>query len=361
MTQLVKDPSLSSVKFHVGLPSPTIADLKVTGWSGITKLCEQAGFTCLWHSNERFYREMWIRMAVAAMSSERIGIGGAVADPFSVHPLINAQSLATLAELSNGRATLAIGAGGSGFQMMGIQRSQSAVALKDAVSIIRPALRGEVVDYAGEVIQAHQARIQFAPVAPVDLWIATRGDKTLEVAGEVADGAIIATYADPSSIGEALQLVEHGAIRSGRSLRDLRLMSRVDTCVHDDPSAAYEGARLMIAKLLWASYPDRRFVHRMGLTIPEAIESKLAERKYALIEEVASQVPDDFVSRMSWSGTPAMVAERVASIVSATAVREIGFWILPAPGQSLPTAIDTVATQVIPMVRTLLSQDSGRN
>ncbi len=324
-------------------------------------MCEEAGFVCLWHSNERFYREMWIRMAVAAMSSQHIGLGGAVADPFSVHPLITAQSLATMAELSNGRATLAIGAGGSGFQMMGIQRLQSAAALKDAVSIIRPAIRGELVDYFGEVIQAHQARIQFAPVAAVDLWIATRGDKTLEVAGEIADGAIIATYADTQSIGEALQLIEKGARRNGRALNDLRLMSRVDTCVHDDQAEAFNGARQMIAKLLWASYPDRRFVQRLGLTVPDAIESKLAERKYALIEEVANDIPDEFVLRMSWSGTPDMVAERVASILSATEVGEIGFWILPARGQSLQTAISTVASKVIPRVRTLLNQYRGRN
>jgi alkanesulfonate monooxygenase SsuD/methylene tetrahydromethanopterin reductase-like flavin-dependent oxidoreductase (luciferase family) len=118
LTQSLIENIFDTVKFHVGLPSPTIANVKMTEWSGITHMCEAAGFTCLWHSNERFYREMWIRMTVAAMSSEYIGLGGAVADPFSVHPLINAQSLATLAELSNGRATLAIGAGGSGFPMM---------------------------------------------------------------------------------------------------------------------------------------------------------------------------------------------------------------------------------------------------
>lgn len=361
MTQSIVKNDFDSVKFHIGLPSPTIADVKMTEWAGITHMCEDAGFSCLWHSNERFYREMWIRMAVAAMSSERIGIGGAVADPFSVHPLINAQALASLAELSGGRAALAIGAGGSGFQMMGIQRNQSAAALKDAISIMRPALRGEVVDYAGEVIQAHQARIQFAPVAPVDLWIATRGDKTLEVAGEVADGAIIATYADPNSIGEALRLVKKGAARSGRSLSDLRLMSRVDTCVHEDQVSAYDGARHMIAKLLWASYPDRRFVQRMGLTVPEEVESKLALRKYALIEEVASRIPDEFVLRFSWSGTPEMIAERVASIISTTEVREIGFWILPAHDQTLQTAVDLVSGTVIPKVRSLLKLASGRD
>jgi 5,10-methylenetetrahydromethanopterin reductase len=348
--------ALEPAAFHVGLPSPTIADVDVKEWPGITRMCEAAGFSCLWHSNERFYREMWIRMAVAALSSDRMGIGGAVADPFSVHPLITAQALATMVELSNGRATLAIGAGGSGFQMMGIRRSHPASALKDALSIMRPVLRGETVTYVGDEIQAHQARIQFAPVGPVDLWIATRGDMTLEVAGEVADGVMIATYADPDSIEEAVQLIEKGAARSGRSVEDLRLMARVDTCVHDNPSEAYDGARLMIAKLLWASYPDRRFLQRMGLEVPEPIEARLAERDYEVIKGVASEVPDDFVSRLSWSGTPETVAERVASVIAATRVREIGFWILPAPGQSLQTAVETVATKVIPGVRSLLDK-----
>lgn len=361
LTQSVAERAPKPVVFHVGLPSPTIADVKVTEWSGITHMCEDAGFSCLWHSNERFYREMWIRMTVAALSSQRMGIGGAIADPFSVHPLITAQALATMAELSGGRATLAMGAGGSGFKMMGVQRERSAVALKEALSIMRPVLKGETVTYEGEVIQAHEARIQFAPVGPVELWIATRGDRTLEVAGEVADGVIIATYADEESIGQAVQLVEQGAARGGRSVEHLRLMSRVDTCVHENPSQAYEGARLMIAKLLWASYPDRRFVQRMGLTVPESLEEKFAKRDYALIEEMADEVPDEFVSRLSWTGTPEAVAERVASIVAATRVGEIGFWVLPAVGQSLQVAVETVAKEVVPRVRSLLAEASERD
>jgi alkanesulfonate monooxygenase SsuD/methylene tetrahydromethanopterin reductase-like flavin-dependent oxidoreductase (luciferase family) len=172
---------------------------------------------------------------------------------------------------------------------------------------------------------------------------------------------ILATYADAQTIGQTLQFVEKGATRSGRSLKDLRIMSRVDTCVHANISAAYDGARLMIAKLLWASYPDRQFVHRMGLAVPKAIELKLAERNYALIEDVAKEVPDDFVSRLSWSGTPESVAERVASILSTTDVREIGFWILLAPGQSLQAAVDLVATNVIPRVKSLLNLGRRRD
>jgi 5,10-methylenetetrahydromethanopterin reductase len=346
------------IQFHVGLPSPTIANVRMPEWSRITNLCEEAGFACMWHSNERFYREMWIRMTVAALSSSYMGIGGAIADPFSVHPLITAQALATLTELSNGRAMLAMGAGGSGFKMMGIRRSQSASALKDALSIIRPALQGETVDYQGQVISAHEAIIQFAPVDEVDLWIATRGDMTLEVGGEVADGVMIATYADPQTIGEAVTLIEKGATRSGRSLGDIRIMARVDTCVHPNPSKAYDGVKPMVAKLLWASYPDRRFVERLGLIVPEQVEMELAKRDYAIIEEVADQLPDEFALKLSWSGTPEMVADRIASIIIETGVTEIGFWILPAPDQSLQTAVETVATDVIPMIHAHLEAEN---
>ena len=107
---------------HIGFPSPSLADVDMAAWRRLAPLCEESGFDTLWHSNERFYREMWVRMAVSAMATERIGLGAAVVDPFTVHPAITVQSLATVAELSGGRATLALGAGGSGFPMMGIHR-----------------------------------------------------------------------------------------------------------------------------------------------------------------------------------------------------------------------------------------------
>src|SRR4030042_359063 len=106
--------------FHLGFPSPSIADLRMPENAPLASLCEDLGFDYLWHSNERFFREMFIRMASSAIATRTIQIGGAIVEPFAVHPLLTAQSLVTLDELSEGRATVAIGAGGSGFQMMGL-------------------------------------------------------------------------------------------------------------------------------------------------------------------------------------------------------------------------------------------------
>ena len=324
--------------------------------AALARLAEALGFDTLWHSNQRFYREMFVRMASSAMVTERIGIGGAIAEPFAVHPLLTAQSLASVHELSGGRATLALGAGGSGFQMMGIQRERSARALREAYAIAKGVLAGEEVTLAGELIAAHQARLQFQLEQPATLWVATRGDVTLKTAGEYADAVMIATYATPTSIGEAVGLVGAGAERAGRDPAQLRLMSRVDTCVHTDYRAASDGARLMVARVLWVSYPDRNFVRRLGLEIPPDIEAVIAQRKVDLMVDVAKRLPEEFVEGFAWAGTPAVVVERVLSIARRTGVREFGFWMLLAPGQTREEALRLLATEVVPHVRAGLAE-----
>ncbi|MGH2655911.1 MAG: LLM class flavin-dependent oxidoreductase [Actinomycetota bacterium] len=335
---------------HVGFPSPSLADVDMTEWRRLAPICEELGFDTLWHSNERFYREMWVRMTVSAMVTERIGLGGAVVDPFAVHPVITAQSLATVAELSDGRAMLALGAGGSGFPMMGIRRERPARALREALTVMKPLLAGETVSLEGDAVTARAARLHFVPPSLVPLWVATRGDHTLRLAGELADGAIVATYARPAEVRAALGVVEEGARRAGRSLRDVRTMVRVDTCIHEDEAAAYEAGRLMLAKVLWSSYPDRRFVEKAGLEVPEPVEQILAERDYDRIPEAAPLIPDELVAAFSWTGHPKAVVERVTEVVREAGVNEVGFWLLRTSDQSLEDAVRALAADVLPAV-----------
>jgi 5,10-methylenetetrahydromethanopterin reductase len=348
---LSQETALSPFRFHLGFPAPSITDLRMPDNAPLASLSEELGFDALWHSNQRFHREMFVRMASSAIATERITLGGAVADPFAVHPVLTAQALATVDELSGGRAMLALGAGGSGFQMIGVRRRRSAQALREAYQVIKALLAGDEVTFQGEIVQAHSARLEFQLPHPASLWVATRGDQTLETAGEYSDGVIIATYAMAAGVGQAMELVARGANRARRVLENMRIMSRVDTCVHPDARAAYAGARGMLARALWSSYPDRNFVHRANLEVPEEIESLIARRDYSLVPQAARQLPDEFVERLTWAGTPSMVAERVAQIALETGIREFGFWVLLAEGQSREEAMRLVAEEVIPRVK----------
>lgn len=337
--------------FHLGFPAPSIGDVDTVRWAELARLAEELRFDVLWHSNERFYREMFVRMTVAALATERLGLGGAIAEPFAVHPAITAQSIATVHELSGGRATLALGAGGSGFPMMGIRRERPALALREAHQVIQGMVSGETVTVEGNVITARDAHLHFLPPQPLPIWIATRGDRALETAGAVSGGVMIATYATAEGLTAARDLVAQGARAAGRELDEIRIMSRVDTCVHPDREQAYAGSRLMVARLLWSSYPDRNFVARMGLEVPAPVEAVIARRDYDAVEQVAAEIPDELVSAFCWSGTPAEVAARVSAIARDTGIREFGFWVLRAPGQSLEDAASLVAREVVPAVR----------
>jgi len=352
-------PAASEVpKMHLGLPSPTIAPLETAEWADVARMVERHGFDCLWHSNERFYREMFVRMTVSTLATSRIGIGGAIAEPYAVHPAVTAQSLATVHEVSGGRAAIAMGAGASGFPMMGIERRRPAAALRDAVRIVRGMLAGEDVTVEGEggSASARGAHLHFSPPQPpAPVWIATRGDRTLRVAGEVADGALLATHAQPEQVAAALELVRRGEREAERAAGEVRAMARVDTCVHADGERAVEGSRKMVAKLLWTSYPDRKFVERAGLEVPGGLEELIAKRDYDLLEGAGELVPDELVEAFCWAGTPAALVERVAAVSERTGLRELGFWLLTAPGQTLSEAIELLAGEVLPGVRERLA------
>jgi 5,10-methylenetetrahydromethanopterin reductase len=223
---------------------------------------------------------------------------------------------------------------------------------------MKPLLAGEAVTLEGDTVTAREARLHFVPPGPVHLWVATRGDHTLRLAGELADGAMVATYSRPTDIRAALGLVEEGARRAGRSLRDVRTMVRVDTCIHEDEAKAYEASRLMLAKTLWSSYPDRRFVERAGLEIPEPVERILAKRDYERIPEAAPLIPDELVAAFSWTGRPKVVAERVAEIVRETDVDEVGFWLLRTSDQSLEDVVRSLAADVLPALGELAAHGS---
>jgi alkanesulfonate monooxygenase SsuD/methylene tetrahydromethanopterin reductase-like flavin-dependent oxidoreductase (luciferase family) len=114
----------------------------------------------------------------------------------------------------------------------------------------------------------------------------------------------------------------------------------------------------MIARFLWASYPDRNFVRRAGLEVPAALEALLAQRDYGLVPQAARLVPDDFVRAFCWAGTPDMVAERVAAIARECGVREFGFWLLLAPGQTREQALRLLGTEVLPRARAALAAEA---
>jgi 5,10-methylenetetrahydromethanopterin reductase len=319
----------------------------------VVEECEALGYRHLWASSEKFFRDMYVKATVVAERTTTPIIGTFVADPYTHHPALTAMAIGTLDEVSKGRAMLCLGAGGTGFPEMGIKRVKPAQAIKEAVVVVRSLLSGQVVDFEGEIIQFRSGQIGFPTRANIPIIIASRGDLVLQTAGELADGVMIATYAEPIGIRHSLAMVEQGARRAGRSLDELTLISRVDACISPDRQAAVEALKRIVAIALWTSYPARGFVQCVGLEVPRELEQIIAQRDYDLLVSNAHLVPDAFVEKFGWAGTAEDVARKVSEVVQ-LGIKNITFLPHAPPGDNIQTTIREFASSVAPLVEQAL-------
>lgn len=340
---------MTEVRFDLGFSSRTVAAYPLSRRIAIVESAEALGFDRLWHSNEKFGRDMVANMTLSATQTERIGIGAAVTDPYSVHPALTATAMATVDEIASGRVLVGLGAGGSGFPAMGIERVKPVLAMREAVSIMRAMWSGERAEVKGRVISIDGGVLGFKARPDIPIVIATRGPSVLRLAGEIADGAMIATMATPEGVGIAREFVRQGMEKAGRRPEEVEIISRVDTCVDPDRDKARAGVKQMIAFLLWSSYPNRDFVHQVGLEVPAELEKMIAQRDYELMFDAGPLVPENFVDGFAWAGTPEEVAAKIG-LIREMGIRRFGVWVLPAPGGDVETVIKLIAERVVPAV-----------
>ena len=92
-------------------------------------------------TDERFFREVYSGLTLAAVHTRNIKLGTMVTDPYTRHPALTAMAIATLDEVAEGRAVLGLGAGVAGFSEMQLVRRQPAQAMREAVTVVAAARR----------------------------------------------------------------------------------------------------------------------------------------------------------------------------------------------------------------------------
>ncbi|MBL7501772.1 LLM class flavin-dependent oxidoreductase [Frankia sp. CNm7] len=148
-------------------------------------------------------------LAAAALSTTRIRLGTLVASPNFRHPVPFARELISLDDLSRGRLTLGIGAGGTGWDagVLGQRpwpRAERAGRFAEFVELTDRLLAGSPTTYAGRYYAAERA-----PTTPgcvqrprIPFAVAATGPRGMAVAA--AHGQLWVTAGDPAHAGAAL-------------------------------------------------------------------------------------------------------------------------------------------------------------
>jgi 5,10-methylenetetrahydromethanopterin reductase len=283
------------------------------------KLAEANGYSAVWLADERFYREIYTSLSQVAAHTSRVLLGPCVTDPYSRHPALTAMAIATLDEISGGRAILGIGAGISGFAELGIERRKPARAIREAIELIRALLRGETVDFNGEVITLDNARLSFSPLRPiVPIYVASNGRLGQRVAAEVADGAIMEACGSAAEVTAFRAAITAAAGKAGRDPQAVRVVARLNTCVATDGRLAREAVRPTVARYLGAGRLRGRTIEAQGLMLPSEAVARVAGAAYAAgvtpYLPLLPLITDRHVDAFALAGTVEEVAEHAIAL-----------------------------------------------
>jgi 5,10-methylenetetrahydromethanopterin reductase len=175
-----------------------------------------------------------VATALAATTSLHVGIG-IIPAPLR-NPAVLAMELATLERLHPGRLIAGIGHGVSEWmERVGAKPSSPLTLLEETFVTVRSLLAGDEVDFAGQSVCIHGVRLVHPPARVPPLIAGVKGPKSLELAGRIAEGTLLAEGSGPAHVIEA-----HAAAARGGGTPAHEVSVFVHLAIDDDPAIARE-------------------------------------------------------------------------------------------------------------------------
>lgn len=263
------------------------------------------------------------------------------------NPLVMAQTIASLDELTDGRMTLSPGAcTNTHAKRYGLEPMSPPRTLTEWVQSMRLILSGEKVSYHGEAVGFDDAQLSFTPRrTAIPFLIPATSTTGLRLAGRIGDGVMLNAVCSPEYSANAIAIVKQSVEEAGRSWDDFIVAQIVNCSIEDDHTAAVDAVRWEVAtkfdpiQLPFIAGPKMRVgePYIRESDIPHFERAWQAGGKQALVEAV----PDSYIEGMTAAGTPDEVKERVGRY------REAGVQVTvlrPAAKHQAPRLLDLFAT-----------------
>ncbi len=283
---------------------------------------EAQGFEAVWQAESRLVREATIPLAAFAAVTDRIKVGSGVVSMWTRNVGLLAATFSTLDDLAPGRVMLGIGAWWEPLaSKVGVDRRRPLQAMREVVEVTRRLLAMERVTFQGEFVHVTGIEIDIVhgdrSPKKVPIYIGATGMKMMELAGEIADGALLNYLVSPSYNTTAMEALAAGAARSGRHVEDIDRPQLVVCSLDKNREAALDRARELVTQYLGqqphimkASGVAPSLLDEIGkvLTWPAGPED---------IRRAMRLVPDEVVQMITASGTPDECRAKVREYVTA--------------------------------------------
>jgi 5,10-methylenetetrahydromethanopterin reductase len=319
-----------AIRVPVGRPLPDLAAFVVRA--------EQAGFDGVGiHDHPSSGRDAYLALALAAQATQRLQLFPATSSPVVRHPLVLASLAHSLDEIAPGRTFLTVAPGFISTRTMGKPRGTLGV-MRQAIGELRRLLAGDEVRLGSAA-----TRLRNRSAAPTPVYLLAAGPRMIELAGEIADGAMLFVGLHPAAVRAAMQRLEAGAARAGRSLAGFPVVFVVTLGLGPDDAAGPRWVRSWFAPgqpfLAYPSVANLHWLREAGFDLPDTHDPS------AIPEDTARRIADAY----GLFGSPERCADQLLRAREAAGVAQV--FLFPAHdlpgGYAMPEAELRAFEQVI--------------
>lgn len=293
---------------------------------------EALGLGSIWVAEHWEKKEIAATLGALTQTTARVKLVAGMTHFGTRHPIVLAGMASTLQALSGNRFILGFGRSvSSTWKNLGIPVPVNA-AMADYARILRSLWAGETVSYDGPAGRYPNMRMPELPELAPPLILAAIGPKTLALAGQHFDGAVLHPFLTPDGVARSVAIVRNAAEEGGRDPAAVRIYAEVmvapDATEAEVLSAVKEravtyftvrdlGAQL-IAMNDWDAMPmeqllaDPRF---LNLEEQKGPQTELRER----MKEAIGVLPPQWFEQGAAAGSARAVAQRLLEYRSAGA------------------------------------------
>ena len=300
----------------------------VTIWPGgheelaqLARLAEEQGFDYIGiPESQSLAREVYVSLSVVAQATSKVHIGPTVTNPLTRHPAVTASAMASINELSGGRAFFGIGTGDSAVLNLGLRPAKHA-ELREYIDAVRTVLTGKPYEYRGRQIHVKWSQ------TPMPVLISAEGPRTLALGGEIADIVMVHTGLSPEVLKESIAQIREGEATARKTAGTTQVWAFAKCNISDDREEAVDEIKMALAA---SGHHAFRFTLD-GKHVPEELRESIAilQREYVPVEHeqlgrtrnalLSDELglTDYLADRFAVVGTPEEGQEKVRSIAAA--------------------------------------------
>jgi len=274
------------------------------------KFAEDNGVNYLWITDHYNNRHVFEMLALLADKTTRIKMGTGITNTFTHSPADTATAIATLDELSDGRATCGIDPGDlSTLPKIGIAVDKPVARLVEAVSIMKTFWSGAPVNTMNNpVFKFDGASLAYKPKQKnIPVYIGAQGEKMIETAGKIGDGSLI-NASNPKDFQVAMPI-----INKAKGDKKFDVAACVAVSIDQDAKKAKGAVKPVAAFITAGSPPPILARHGLDPNVVATIKAALGKGDF---KTAFGSVNDAMIDAFSVYGTPEQINAKIDGLTS---------------------------------------------